>query len=290
MAGWWERNIIEPDKLPLLLCFMSFVVTFLTTRAITRLIRAGRGPFRDVTPGGLHIHHSVPGVILLVIGAVMAVGAAPHSPWREIAAVAIGVGASLVLDEFALILHLDDVYWKQQGQLSVQAVALTITTLGCLLVGFTPFGVDDTTEAEMNLRLYVNLGIVLTILAVIVCAMKGKYRLTVVAIFIPWVAIVGAVRLARPTSPWARHLYRTRPRRQQRAIQRAAKFDRRWDPIFRRIGDAVAGSPSPGPAPGGAPGGGDRSASTPGEEGAAVGAGGSAPPVSAGPGGATGRP
>ena len=51
MAGWWERNISEPGKLPLLLCFLAFVVTFLATRAITRSIRAGRGPFHDIETG-----------------------------------------------------------------------------------------------------------------------------------------------------------------------------------------------------------------------------------------------
>ncbi len=244
MGDWWTRNIIEPHKLPLLLCFMSFVVTFLLTRAITRLIRAGRGPFKDVTPGGLHIHHSVPGLILLLIGAAMAVGGNGDSPWHEVAAVAVGVGASLVLDEFALILHLDDVYWAKQGQLSVQAVALTSASLACLLVGLTPFGVDDTTDTEINLRIYGILGIAITIVAVIVCATKGKYRLALVSVFVPWMAIIGAIRLARPTSPWARHVYRSRPRRMQRAVHRSARFDRRWDPIFTRLGDAIAGSPS----------------------------------------------
>jgi hypothetical protein len=56
-------------KLPLMLCFVSFVVTFVSTRTITRLIRDGRGPFRNVTAGGTHVHRSVPGIILLMIGA-----------------------------------------------------------------------------------------------------------------------------------------------------------------------------------------------------------------------------
>ena len=245
-----QRNIIEPDKLPLFLCFLSFVVTFLTTRAITRLIRAGKGPFRDMTPGGLHIHHSVPGLILLLLGAGFAVGSPPTTPWREIAAVAIGTGASLVLDEFALILHLDDVYWSQEGQLSVQAVALVTASLACLLVGFTPFGVNDVNDAELSVRIWGIGGILLTILAVVVCGLKGKYRLAVVSIFIPQVAMVGAIRLARPGSPWARRRYRNRPRQLERATARAERFDDRWDPILRRIGDVVAGSPSaPDPVP-----------------------------------------
>jgi hypothetical protein len=57
MLSWWHRDVIAAGKLPLMLCFLSFVVTFASTRTITRLIRDGRGPFRNVAVGGTHIHH-----------------------------------------------------------------------------------------------------------------------------------------------------------------------------------------------------------------------------------------
>src|ERR1035438_8213161 len=83
MASWWHRDVIAAGKLPLMLCFLAFVVTFVVTRTITRMIRDGRGPFRNqVTAGGTHIHHAVPGIILLIIGAITAIGG-PGSPgWR----------------------------------------------------------------------------------------------------------------------------------------------------------------------------------------------------------------
>ena len=113
MASWWHRDVIAAGKLPLMLCFLAFVLTFVLTRTITRLIRDGRGPFRNhVTAGGTHIHHAVPGIILLITGAFTAVGGPDSLGWRSFAAVAVGVGTSLVLDEFALILHLQDVYWS----------------------------------------------------------------------------------------------------------------------------------------------------------------------------------
>ena len=81
------------------------------------MIRAGTGPFRDnVSTSGLHVHHAVPGIILLVTGAFFSVATGSESPWAEIAAVMIGIGTSLVLDEFALILHLSDVYWAEEGR------------------------------------------------------------------------------------------------------------------------------------------------------------------------------
>jgi hypothetical protein len=247
--SWWEREIVEPGKLPLLLCFVAFVLTFLVTRAITRLIRAGRGPFHDVTAGagagagGTHVHHAVPGVLVLVVGAFMAIGAPPSSPWREVAAVAIGIGASLVLDEFALIFHMEDVYWSEEGQLSVQAVAVAVAYLGFVLVGLHPFGVDDVGTAELSLRLSAAASVALTLVLFGVCLAKGKYRTALVALFVPLVGVFGAVRLARPGSRWFRSSYS--PARRAEARARADAFDARWSPLFRRLGAAVAGRPSP---------------------------------------------
>src|ERR1700759_2861349 len=125
MGSWWDRDEIAAGKLPLMLCFLAFVMTFVLTRTITRMIRDGRGPFRNqVTASGTHIHHSVPGIILLIIGAFPAVGGPGSLGWRSGADVAVGIGPALGLDEFALILHLQDVYWSGEGQLSVEAVSL----------------------------------------------------------------------------------------------------------------------------------------------------------------------
>src|SRR5689334_25446386 len=93
-------------QVPFLLLFVSFLVTFAATRTITRMIRAGVGPFRNNVAGGVHIHHAVPGIVLTVVGACLSVAVGGRRPWAEAAGVVIGVGASLILDELALILHL----------------------------------------------------------------------------------------------------------------------------------------------------------------------------------------
>lgn len=85
MGDWWQRNIMEPGKLPLLLALGAFVLTFVITRVVTRLIRAGKGPFGNVKAGGVHIHHVVPGVVLTLVGGFGAVAgagtvSAPPSP------------------------------------------------------------------------------------------------------------------------------------------------------------------------------------------------------------------
>jgi hypothetical protein len=242
MLSWWHRDVIAAGKLPLMLCFVSFVVTFVSTRAITRLIRDGRGPFRNVTAGGTHIHHSVPGIILLMIGAFTAVGGPATMSWLSFSAVATGIGTSLVLDEFALILHLQDVYWSGEGQLSVEAVSLVAACLGLALVGFSPVRVADLDSAEFSLRISATGVLAIDGCLALVCVLKGKYRSGLFGLFLPPVGFIGAVRLARPNSIWARHRYRGK--RLEHATLRAADFDRRWRPVQADWEDFIGGRPS----------------------------------------------
>jgi hypothetical protein len=95
-------------------------------RAITHLIRAGVGPFHNVSTGGLHIHHLVWGILLLlVVGYVWLIEEGTSSNWlASLTAVAYGVGAALTLDEFALWLTIQDVYWTGQGRWSIDAVVI----------------------------------------------------------------------------------------------------------------------------------------------------------------------
>jgi hypothetical protein len=244
VAGWWWRNIVEPGKLPLFLCFAAFVITFLATRTITRLIRAGDGPFKNnVTSSGIHVHHAVPGIMLLVAGAFLAVGV-DGAPWPEIAAVAIGIGTSLVLDELALILHLQDVYWTDEGRLSVEMVSLATACLGLLLIGVVPFGVDNQGDVELSVRITTITVIVVNIGCVVLCVLKGKFKLALFGIFLAPIAYVGSIRLARPSSAWARRRYRRQPRRLARATERAARHDARWKPLADRFSNIIAGRPS----------------------------------------------
>ncbi|MEW2508525.1 hypothetical protein [Streptomyces sp. NPDC046870] len=248
MGRWWVRNIVEPGKLPLLLALAAFVLTFVVTRVITRLIRAGRGPFGNVRAGGLHIHHVVPGVVLTVVGGFGAVASDRHGVGGTVSAVLFGMGAGLVLDEFALILHLDDVYWTEEGRKSVEAVVLTAALVGLLLAGFVPFGVNDLSQQELADRGTVVSNVVANFLFSLVALHKGKARTALFGVIVPLVALVGAVRLARPGSPWARRFYGRRPRARARAALRAYRHDRRWARPSRAVQDWIGGKPDPRPA------------------------------------------
>jgi len=230
-------------NVPLLVCFAAFVITFLVTRTITRMIRAGKGPFHDnVSEGGMHIHHAVPGIILLTAGAFIAVGTSGSgSGWVTVAALLVGVGTSLVLYEFALILHLQDVYWADEGRISVEMVSLAMACLGLAVVGLTPFdlrGLEGGVEGVIVLLLVV-LAIVWLI---VVSIMKGKYKLALFGAFIPLCALVAAIRLARPESRWAKRHYG--PEKLARAKARTAWYDEHFGPATAWVSDFVAGRPS----------------------------------------------
>jgi len=150
---------------------------------------------------------------------------------------------SLVLDEFALILHLEDVYWSGEGQLSVEAVTLTAACLGLALVGFSPFGIQGAGTIERTVRLSATVILVIDGGFTVVCALKGKYRCALFGLFVAPIAWVGAVRLARPASLWARRWYRGE--RLERATRRTADFDRRWSPVQTDWVDFIGGRPSP---------------------------------------------
>ena len=128
------------------LASLGFLVTFGIVRLITHLIRAGVGPFHNVTSGGLHIHHLVWGIlILLAVGYVWLIEVGTTSNLlSSLTAVAYGVGAALTLDEFALWLNLQDVYWTGAGRLSIDAVVLFAALLSVGIWG-GPFlkGVAD---------------------------------------------------------------------------------------------------------------------------------------------------
>lgn len=222
-------------RIPMLWMLGAFVVTFLVTRFVTKMIRRGRGPFKDTTIGGVHIHHQVYGIFLMLAAGVGEFTYRPGPPWLELLAALFGVGAALTLDEFALWLTLDDVYWGAEGRRSVDAV-LVAAAIGLMLVlGANPLDDESGTGAGIAVTVAVNL--TLGVVAIV----KGRIVLGLVGVVFPLVALVGAVRLARPSSAWARRFYRPGSRRAARAAERFPPGKRsRWD----RVVDVFATAPA----------------------------------------------
>src|SRR3954454_9216349 len=221
-------------------CLIAFLLTFLLTRTIVRYIRAHADSDappkwwqpRNIGHGSMHIHHVVIGVILVMVSGVTMVTLAVSGgvPEFTVAAIFFGIGAALVLDEFALILHLQDVYWSEDGRTSVDAVFAAVAVAGLLILGFNPlsfFDIDIWREDQTLLARATVVGIALVTLGLaVVVLLKGKVWTGLVGMFITPLLIIGAVRLSRPHAPWARWRYGKRPKRMHRALARERRLRR----------------------------------------------------------------
>lgn len=225
---------------PMMWMFVAILATFLITRTVTRLIRSGSGAgagLGNVRLAGVHVHHQVFGILIIIGTGIVLVSATPHGAALDLAAAIFGVGVSLTLDEFALWLHLEDVYWTMEGRKSVDAIFCVLAVTGALIGGASFLSGRVGTATWWSSVSVLAVGLMLSV----ICLLKGKVTTGVIGIVISVVAFVGAVRLAKPGSWWATHRYASRPRRAARAAHRyGPRYQRRWN----RLRDLVAGAPS----------------------------------------------
>jgi hypothetical protein len=203
----YDRAIVDTGRQAEFLFFVAFLITFGFIRTSAHLIRAQVSWWPgNVSVGGTHIHHLVWGILLLLIAGYVGITIAPASPWHEILAILFGVGTGLTLDEFALWLNLKDVYWSQQGRRSIDAVIVAATLTGMVLVGYTAWVDVATTVEDAVFAIVGGFGVFAILLALVNLA-KEKFGVALVGLFFPPVGLVGALRLGRPHSIWARVLY-----------------------------------------------------------------------------------
>ena len=254
---WFDDDIIGRGRLPLLCCLVAFILTFFVTRTFVRYIRhrsdRGAPPMwwepRNIHIGAMHIHHVVVGVLLVMISGVTLVSLSITGNELEYTASAIvfGIGAALVLDEYALILHLSDVYWEEDGRTSVDAVFAAVAVGGLLVLGLHPFLFfislwHDTTHS-VPLRAGVVFAMVLTLPLAVLVVLKGKVWTGLIGMFFVPLLVIGAIRLSRPQAPWARWLYMRRLDKMARALQRERTLRR---PVVRAklwVQYSIAGTP-----------------------------------------------
>lgn len=221
IGSLYERAIVDTGRQAEFLFFVAFLASFGFIRTSAHLIRAQVSWWPgNVEVGGTHIHHLVWGILLLLTFGYVGVAIAPESPWHEIVAVMFGIGTGLTLDEFALWLNLDDVYWSEKGRRSIDAVIVAACLSGMVLVGFAAW-IDVATAVEEGVFAIVgSLGVV-AVAAIIVNLAKEKFGMAAAGVLVPPVALVGAFRLGKPGSPWARAFYRSEAKR-ERARERFA--------------------------------------------------------------------
>jgi hypothetical protein len=222
---------------PAFLVLLSFVTSFLAIRTSARLTRSVSWWPGAVRSGDVHIHHLVWGICLMMLSGFLSFVAIEDPLLLHLIAVGFGVGAGFTMDEFALWVHLEDVYWEEEGRRSVDAGVIAVAFAALVVVGTSPFGLDDpgsvgATAAVVAAVLFLS----------VVCFMKGRIMLGVLGLFVPVFALVGAGRLAQPRSPWARRRYS--PGRLARAEARFGEHRTlaRWR---HRVIDVVIGAPTP---------------------------------------------
>jgi hypothetical protein len=254
VGAWFTRTIVDTGRLPLFCFFVGVVVGFGFIRFSVRMIRAQVKWWPgNVAPGGTHIHHVVFGVVFMLIGGVAGL-AIPDNliGWRSAAAGLFGIGGALVLDEFALILHLDDVYWSEKGRTSIDAIFVAVAFSGLLLLGIRPIGIDEFLTArgeETGSAAWIvgGVGAAVNLTLCGITLTKGKIWTGLIGLWIPILIIVGAWRLARPHSPWARWRYTRETPRAKRKMAKAVSRERRVRrPLIAAkiwFQDAIAGRP-----------------------------------------------
>ncbi|HEU0190896.1 MAG TPA: hypothetical protein VFR17_06440 [Mycobacterium sp.] len=256
LVDWFRHDILEGGRLPLLCCLIAFLMTFLITRVVARYIRSQDGVEaaprwwqpRNVHFGTTHIHHVVFGVVLVLVSGVTLVteGVHAHQPQVTLGAIGFGIGAALVLDEYALILHLADVYWEEDGRASVDAVFAATAVAGLLVLGFHPlaFLLSEWQDTHSTLiRTGVLVGVLLSLPLGLVVMLKGKVWTGLTGMFFAPLLVIGAIRLARPKAPWARWRYHGQGEKMHRALQRERRLRR---PVVRAklwLQDLIAGRP-----------------------------------------------
>jgi hypothetical protein len=213
IGSLYERAIVDTGRQAEFLFFVAFLLSFGFIRTSAHLIRAQVSWWPgNVNVGGTHIHHLVWGICLLLIFGYIGVAIAPGSPWHEIVAVVFGIGTGLTLDEFALWLNLSDVYWSEKGRRSIDAVIIAASISGMVLVGFAAW-IDVATEIEDAVFAVVGFFGVTAIVFALVNAAKEKFGMALASLLIWPVGVVGAFRLGKPHSLWARFFYRREEKR-----------------------------------------------------------------------------
>ncbi len=222
-----------------------FLAAFLFIRTSARLIRSPKvswWPGSVTTKDGLHLHHLVWGIVLVLTAGFLNFVLQPGSPGLEVLAALFGIGAGLTLDEFALWIHLEDVYWSKEGRASIDAVVVATLLGGLIVLGIAPFDISNGASSIRSLVIVIVIDLAFSAIAIL----KGKPMLGLLGVFVPPFSVVGSLRLAAPSSPWARRRYPPDGRRMARAQARFKRIRgrRRW------LMNAIGGAPSQ-PADGG---------------------------------------
>jgi hypothetical protein len=247
VSDFWNEHILANNRQGVFLVLVGFILSFAFIRMSTRLMRSPRAPWWPgsvVSESGVHLHHLVFGIVTMMIAGTLGFAAHGESPWGEICGFLFGVGAGLTIDEFALWVYLDDVYWAEEGRSSIDATVIAASAMALVVLGVNPL--DTGTDSEGWLALVVS-GLLL-VAAVAICFFKGRRSHGIVGFFIFPLALYGACRIGKPNSAWARRRYADRKPKKQAKSERRFPPDRRTERYKDALRDIIGGKPSEGVA------------------------------------------
>ncbi len=243
ISDFWNDQLVAHDRQWLFLVLAGLVISFGFIRLSTRLMRSPKVPWWPgsvVSESGVHVHHLVFGIVLMMLAGAISFAGFAVSPIYEICAFAFGVGVGLTIDEFALWVYLDDVYWAKQGRSSIDATVIAVGFLGLVLIGTRPFDID--TDSTLTVVLSV-VSILLALSWVVIAMLKGRILHAAVGFFLFPFSLYATCRIAKPGSWWARRHYGERNPRKQAKAEARFHTERRTERFKENIRDAIGGSP-----------------------------------------------
>jgi hypothetical protein len=248
ISDFWNTHILAHERQGVFLVLVGFILSFAFIRMSTRLMRSPKVPWWPgsvSTGGGVHLHHLVFGIVAMMIAGTLGFAVHGDSPYAEICGFVFGVGAGLTIDEFALWVYLDDVYWAEEGRSSIDATVIAAAAMGLVVVGVNPLDLGNG-ESEGVAAVVVSGFLLFSVVAI--CFLKGRNLHGIIGFFVFPIALYGACRIGKPNSAWARRRYGERRPKKQAKSENRFPPDRRTDRFKEAFRDIVGGKPSEGVA------------------------------------------
>lgn len=242
LSDFWQDQLVEHDKQWVFLVLLGLIGSFGFIRMSTRLMRSPRVPWwpGSVETGGVHVHHLVFGIFLMMLAGTVSFSSFAADPLYSISAVAFGIGMGLTIDEFALWLYLDDVYWKEQGRSSVDAAVYVTAFIALILIGVRPV---ELTDDDISAVIGSVISVALVGGACLISLLKRRLWHGTVGVLLPFLSVYAAFRLAKPDSWWAKRRYGDRNSAKQERSEERFRPDRRTERFKRWLQDLIGGSP-----------------------------------------------
>jgi hypothetical protein len=239
-------NLEEHHEQGVFLVLVGFIGAFAFIRMSTRIIRSESvswWPGNIESESGLHLHHLVFGIVTMMAAGTLGFVADGRAPLMEICALLFGVGVGLTIDEFALWVHLEDVYWAEEGRSSIDATVIAASVMMLFVLGVSPVVIDSTSPEALLGSI---VGTLFLFATVLICFVKGRVLHGAIGIFVGPLAIYGACRIGKPGSTWARYRYGERSPKKQAKAEARFRPERRTERFKEAFRDIVGGKPSEG--------------------------------------------